>query len=339
MQVSVQNGRLKMIEPNPENLATPEGVCLKGLSYIERVYSPDRILHPLLRKQNSDKFERISWDAALSLLSSKLKHMHEAYGPQSILYYCGSGTKGLMNSVGLNFWHLFGGCTTTYGDLCWPAGLEASRLTLGENKHSDPWDIAKTKLIIMWGKNPAETNIHQMYYIEKALKDGAKLIVIDPRRTESSRLAHLHIQPRPGTDGALALAVANLLIDQNHIDQAFIKTNVHGYQAYKSAAKSMSAREAAKIADIPERLIQSLVDLIAENQPLTINAGFGMQRYTNSGQTIRAIIALLAITGNIGKPGAGWIYANLQSSIFDAVKDPLAFYPPKKPDHIVRVSI
>ncbi len=338
MQVSVHNGRLKMIEPHPENLATPEGVCLKGLSYVERVYSPDRILHPLLKKR-SDDFEQISWKSALDILTTKLKHFKESFGPQSILFYSGSGTKGLLNSVSLNFWHLFGGCTTTYGDLCWPAGLEATRLTLGENKHSDPWDIAHAKLIIMWGKNPAETNIHQMLYIEKALQKGAKLVVIDPRRTESSRMAHLHIQPRPGTDGALALALANWLVGQNMIDHDFIQKNVHGFAEFKSTAKSMTIEKAAAITDLPEEIILNLARLIAENQPLTINAGFGMQRYTNSGQTIRSIIALLALTGNIGKPGAGWIYANLQSAIFDTLKDPLAFYPPKNPDGKTRVSI
>ncbi len=251
-----------MIEPHPDNLATPEGVCLKGLSYIERVYSPDRILFPLLRKNNSEKFEQVSWEFALDLLTNKLKFFKESLGPQSILYYEGSGTKGLLNSVGINFWRLFGGCTTTYGDLCWPAGLEATRLTLGENKHSVPWDMARSKLIILWGKNPAETNIHQMLYIEQALQKGAKLVVIDPRRTESSRLAHLHLQPRPGTDGALALALANLLIEQNLTDKDFIEKYIFGFQEFKSGIKSMTVAKAADITDLSENMIYSLGYLI-----------------------------------------------------------------------------
>ena len=98
--------------------------------------------------------------------------------------------------------------TTMYGNLCWPAGLEAERLTLGDNRHNVPWDIENAKLIVLWGKNPAETNIQQMIFIEKAQEKGAKLIVIDPRRTPSSERADLLIQPRPGTDGAMAMAVA-----------------------------------------------------------------------------------------------------------------------------------
>ena len=192
MRVFIKNGRLRMIEPHPDNLATPEGVCLKGLSYVERVYSPDRLLYPLKKEESGQNFKRITWDEVFDLLTEKLAFFKDKYGAQSILYYTGSGTKGLLNEVGINFWRPFGGCTTTYGDLCWPAGLEATRLTLGENKHNTPWDISNSKLIILWGKNSAETNIHQMLYIEKALENGGKLVVIDPRRTQSSERAEIY---------------------------------------------------------------------------------------------------------------------------------------------------
>jgi anaerobic selenocysteine-containing dehydrogenase len=176
MKVEVENGRLRRIEAHPGNKATPEGPCLKGLSYVERVHSPNRILYPLQRKAGSEEFERISWDEALDTITKKLLYFRDEFGPQSVLYYSASGTKGLLNAIGANFWRLYGGYTTTYGDLCWPAGLEATRLTLGENKHNAPWDIANAKLIIQWGKNAAETNIHQMLYINQALENGAKLI-------------------------------------------------------------------------------------------------------------------------------------------------------------------
>ena len=126
------------MEPHPDNHATPEGACLKGLSYVERVRSPARILHPLHRKPGTADFERISWDDALNLIVSHLTRIRSETGAQSVLYYAGSGTKGLLNGVALEFWKLYGGCTTTYGDLCWPAGLEATRLTL-ENKNPPKW--------------------------------------------------------------------------------------------------------------------------------------------------------------------------------------------------------
>jgi anaerobic selenocysteine-containing dehydrogenase len=339
MRVEVENGRIRRIEPHPDNRATPEGVCLKGLAYYERIRHPDRILHPLHRRKGSDDFERISWEGAFDLISGKLEAYRKETGPQSILYYTGSGTKGLLNAVGLDFWKLFGGCTTTYGDLCWPAGLEATRLTLGENKHSAPWDLADARLIIFWGKNAAETNIHQMVFVEQALEAGAKLVVIDPRRTETAERADLLIQPRPGTDGALALAVAHLLIDAGHVDRPFIEEYVFGFPHFADSVQDFTPAQAAAITDVPEEQIQRLAEYLGTIRPATISPGFGMQRYTNSGQTMRALLALLAITGNIGEPGAGWVYANLQSHVFDTVKDPIAFYPPAKPDGIVRVSI
>jgi len=339
MKVHVQDGRLRRIEPHQGNKATFEGPCLKGLSYVERVHSPDRILHPLRRKSGSADFEQISWDEALSAITDKLLYYRETFGPQSVFYYSASGTKGLINAVGMDFWRAYGGCTTTYGDLCWPAGLEATRLTLGENKHNAPWDIENARLIILWGKNSSETNIHQTVYINRALDAGAKLVVIDPRRTESSERAELLIQPRPGTDGAIALAVARLLIEKGNIDADFIADHVAGYDEFAARVEHFTAERAAEITDVPVSYIHRLAEYIGTVKPVTINAGFGMQRYTNSGQTMRAMIALLAITGNIGEPGAGWIFANLQGDVFDAVKDPIAFYPPQTPDGVVRVSV
>jgi anaerobic selenocysteine-containing dehydrogenase len=175
MRVHVEQGEIRRIEPHVGNRATPEGVCLKGLSYVERVRSPDRILRPLHRNPGG-AFEPIEWDDALDLMVENLQRIRDESGPQSVLYYAASGTKGLLNGVGSSFWRLFGGCTTTYGDLCWPAGLEATRLTLGENRNSAPWDIVHSRLIVLWGKNPAETNIHQMPFVQQARESGAHVV-------------------------------------------------------------------------------------------------------------------------------------------------------------------
>jgi anaerobic selenocysteine-containing dehydrogenase len=338
MRVHVEQGEIRRIEPHTGNRATPEGVCLKGLSYVERVRSPDRIVTPL-RRTAGGWFEPISWDDALDLVLENLVRIREGSGAQSVLYYAASGTKGLLNQVGASFWRLYGGCTTTYGDLCWPAGLEATRLTLGDNRNSAPWDIANAKLIVLWGKNPAETNIHQMPFVQQARDAGACVVVIDPRRTETSESADLWIRPRPGTDGALALAVAHEVIRRDGIDREFIRDRVHGYDEFAELVRECTPDWAAAIAEIPAAQIRALGELVADTRPATISAGFGMQRYTNSGQTMRAILAILAITGNIGRPGSGWAYANLQSAVFDSVKDPLAFYPPEQPDGVMRVSI
>ncbi len=339
LKVYVENGRIRRIEANPDNKATPKGVCLRGLSYVERTHSKDRILYPMKRKKGTSDFEKISWKEALDTIEEKLRIIKEKFGPQSVFYYYGSGTKGLLNEVGGNFWRLYGGYTTFYGDLCWPTGLEATRLTLGENKHNAPWDIENAKLILLWGKNPAETNVQQMRSIDQAVAKGARLIVIDPRRTLSADRAELLIQPRPGTDGALALGIGHFLVKNNDIDKTFIDKHVLGFPGYKQMVLDFSPEKAAEITDIPVHYIRRLADEIAYGKPVSLCPGFGMQRYTNSGQGMRAMLALIAVTGNIGIPGAGWHYANLQSNIFDRVGDPLSSYPSEKPDGIARVSI
>ena len=338
MRVTVEEGRLRLLESHSENRATSEGLCLKGQSYIERVYSADRLLYPL-RRLTDGSFERISWEEALGVIAERLGAIRDQYGPKSVLFYSGSGTKGLMNDVALDFWRLFGGCTTTYGDLCWPAGLEATRLTLGDNRHSAPEDLARAKLILFWGKNPAETNIHQMRFVEQALDRGARLIVIDPRRTQTAEGAELLVQVKPGTDGALALGIAHLLVREGAIDRDFITRHVLGFEAFAEMVREYSPQRVATITDVPETVIERLAETIGQVRPVSLCSGFGMQRFTNSGQTMRALIALLAITGNLGQPGAGWIYANLQSHVFHAVKDPLALYPPAESSDSIRVSI
>jgi len=334
----VEDGRVRSIEPHSQNRATPEGPCLKGLSYVERANSPGRILYPL-RKTAEGTFEQISTEEAIEIIAAKMQALKSRYGAQSILFYASSGTSGLINGNSSAFWKLFGGATTMYGNLCWPAGLEATLLTLGENKHNAPWDLAHARMIVMWGKNAAETNVQEMIPLHEALEHGATYVVIDPRRTQTSEHANMLIQPRPGTDGALALGVAAYLIAQNLIDRDFIDRYVKGFEAFADYARQFTLEHTAAITDVPQDFIRDLAEAMGRTKPLTILPGYGMQRYTNGGQSMRAILALQVITGNIGISGACWHYANLQSLIFDAVKEPVSYYPPEEPDGIFRRSI
>lgn len=328
LSVTVEDGRVVAVDPDPSNPATAGGPCLKGLSYIERIYHPDRLTCPMAR-QKDGTYRRMGWGEALSRIAQKLKETKERHGPKSVLFYAGSGTKGLLNGCALGFWKAFGGCTTTYGDLCWPAGLEATRLTLGDNRQSAPWDIANARLIVMWGKNPAETHIHQMRYIEDALERGAKYVVIDPRRTQSAEGADLLLQVRPGTDGALALGLAHLILKAGKHDKSFIERHVLGFEAYRDQVEAWTPERTVDVTGVPEIHLRRLAEWMGDIFPMSICGGFGMQRYTNGGQTMRLLIALCAITGNIGKKGAGWVYANLATQVFGG-KDPLDFYPPEK---------
>lgn len=338
MNVRIENGRVKAILPDPSNRATAGGPCLKGLSYVERAHSHDRIVQPL-RRSGPGKFRSITWDEALDEIASNLIRYKSEYGPRSVLYYESSGMAGLMNQFGQRFWKLYGGATTTYGNLCWPAGLEAVRLTLGDNRHNAPWDLANSRLVIIWGKNPAETNIHQMVFIEQAAAAGARVVVIDPRRTPSAERADLLIQPRPGTDGALALALARELIARDRVDHDFIHSCVKGFREFSESVVDWTPARAAAITGVPEASIHLLADYLTQIKPMTLIPGYGMQRYPNGGQTIRCLLALSILTGNIGKPGACFHYANLQSYVYDAVKEPASYYPETDPDPAFRRTV
>lgn len=234
---------------------------------------------------------------------------------------------GLLNGVSTNFWKMFGGATTTYGNLCWPAGLEGTRLTLGANKHNAPWDLENAKLIVVWGKNPVESNIQQMIPIEKAQQKGAKYIVIDPRRTPSAERANSLYQLKSGTDGALALGLAREIIKNDWIDRDFIEKNVVGFDQFKERVEAYTPEKVADICRISAQSVIELAKLIGTVKPMTLVPGYGMQRYENGGQTTRCLLALSVITGNIGKKGGCWHYANLQSYIFDNLNEPESYYP------------
>lgn len=324
-KVKVENNKVIGIDPLPTIKTTPNGPCLKGQSYVERANSDARIRYPL--KKINGRFNRISWDEVLNLISNRLSKIREENNQHSVLYYSASGMFGLTNSICSKFWELFGGATTVYGSLCWAAGLEATRLTLGEIKHNIAWDLENAKLIILWGKNPAETNIQQMIFIEKAIEKGAKLVVVDPRRTKSYEIADLLVQPIPGTDAILALAIAKILIVEKKIDNNFIDKHVLGFDEFSDKIKEIDINEASRKCGISVTFIKKLAKLIAETTPMTIVPGYGFQRFSNGGQTTRSILALQIITGNIGKNGACWHYADLQSDIFSSTKEPLSYYP------------
>jgi anaerobic selenocysteine-containing dehydrogenase len=336
-RVQIENNKIRRILPYSGNLATPEGPCIKGLSYLERTYSPDRIIYPLI-KSASGKFQQISTYEALGIICDKLKSISNKYGSKSIFWYKGSGMSGLTNEIGHSFWKAFGGTTITYGNLCWPAGLEAVRLTLGSVKHNVPWDLENAKTIIIWGKNPAETNIQEIVFIANAREKGCKIIVIDPSRTPTADKADILYCPNPGTDAALALAIAKVLISDDLIDKEFINKHVKGFEEFRNSLRILP-EDAELITGIPASDIVELAKIIGGEGPVTFLPGYGLQRHLNGGQTIRALLTLCVLTGNIGKPGTGFNFANLQSYVFDKVKEPLSYYPDYQNDFPFRRTI
>lgn len=335
MLAEIEDGKLVRVAGDPANKATHGHLCLKGLAYPQRVYSPDRLLYPLRRngRRGGGKWRRISWEEAYTEITMQLQRIKAEYGPAAVLYYTYSGASGLLaEAFPLAFWHLYGGYTGTFGSLCWAAGLEATRLSYGENKHSAPWDLTNAKLIIVWGKNPASTNIQEMEYIEAAAEKGAELVVIDVMKTPTADKADIYLQPRPGTDGALALGLANVIISLGLQDEEFIEQHTTGFAAFKELAAQYPPERTAAITGVAARDIIDLAVHYAKTKPANIIFGYGPQRFSNGGQTVRAASLLPALTGNVGKRGGGWTYANLQGFL------PHTLPLPPVPEQ-VRVSI
>ncbi len=315
MLATVEEGRLVKIEGDPKNLATAGEVCVKGLSYVERVASRERLTSPL-RRNGKGKLEPVSWDDALDEIVAGLWSVRKETGPLGVLYYEGSGSHGALSGLSDAFWSPFGGITRAHGDLCWPAGLEATRLTYGANRHNHPNLTRESRFILLWGHNPAETNIHQWRLILEAQAAGATVAVLDPRCTDTTDAADIHFQPRPGTDGALALGLAQIIVTDGLHDGDFLRDHGEGVDAYLDRIAEFPPERTAEITGLEVGALRNLAISYARKKPSLLIAGFGLQRHSHAGQAMRAVALLPALTGNIGIPGGGWQYANLTSHVF-----------------------
>lgn len=296
------------IEGDPRNHVTRNFLCKKGMKHIEMMKHPDRLRKPLIKKNNY--WKEITWEEALELVASKLHQLRENYPTTSLIHWNHGGNVGLLKNIESRFFNAYGGVTVPVGSLCAGAGNEAQRYDFGRPLSHEISDVTNSKTIIIWGRNPVNTGLHLVPFLKEARKKGAYIILIDPIETESRKLANFYISPFPGTDGALALTIANILIKEGLIDKNFIEKHTVGFEEFKKYVHDFTLERGAKITGVKEEDIQFIAKKYGENKPSSIILGFGLQRYTNGGYTIRAIDALGAITGNIGIKGGGVNYNN-----------------------------
>lgn len=311
-----QDGELIKVMGEPDNPTSLGLLCAKGRNYPEYLNKKNRLLYPMkkVRGGEKDTFKQISWEEAYQMTCEQLSHCKERYGTESVLHYQGAGDFGMLSfEYAQGFWKQYGPITRTSGSLCDVAGATAIRYTYGDMKQNSRDDLANAKLIIIWGKNPQFTDIHSMKWINQALKKGAKLVVIDPRRSESAAKADLHIVTRAGTDGLLALGVARLLKDRGLLNQGFLDEHVYGAEQYLEYLDSLSLEDISDRTDVSLEQMQTLVDFVEKQPYYALVCGSGLQRYRNGGQTIRAIACLPPLTGSIGMSGAGLYYSDNQS--------------------------
>ncbi|WP_428908033.1 molybdopterin-containing oxidoreductase family protein [Niallia sp. Krafla_26] len=308
---TVEDGRITFITGNENNLYTKGRLCVKGNTYPRVVYSPDRIKYPMRQKgRGSGNWERISWDEAYTIIAKKILDIKKEYSttlPICLNKYSGNfnilnyASEGMLSSIGYT--------TRAQGTPCDPAGSDAQAFDMGTAYNSDPEDFVHAEYIILWGANPAWTSAHSMYFIEQAKEKGTKLVVIDPIITQTASKADEYIQINTSTDGAFALGMIRYIIDHELYDPEWVNNHSIGFNEFASyVKKNITVEWAAEKTGVPKEIIERIAREYATANPANIWVGFGMQRHTNGGSMVRAIDALAAMCGNIGKKGGGMNY-------------------------------
>ena len=300
---TVQAGIATRVQGNPEHPQTGGVLCNKVSRYTERSYHPERLLQPLRRTgpKGSGRFEPVSWDKALRDIATRLSAI-AARDPQAIVPYSYAGTMGLVQAEGMaaRFFNRLG-ASLLDRSICSAAGGEGLTQTLGGKVGMRVEFFAESKLIIIWGSNSIASNLHFWRYAQQAKRDGAKLVCIDPRRSETAEKCHEHIALLPGTDGALALALMHELIAHDWLDHDYIASHTLGWPALRERALQWSPERAATICGVPVEQIRQLArdygQSMVQQQPAAIRLNYGMQRVRGGGNASRAIACLPALIG------------------------------------------
>lgn len=308
MITTVEDGRAVSVRGNPDHPFTQGRLCVKVNDYQERVYSDQRILYPMRRSgpKGSGQFTRISWGAALSEIAGKWKTIIAEDGAKAILPCSYLGTQGIIN--GLNVGDpLFNklGATVAERTFCDSGACTAYLMTIGHTPGTDPESFVHSKYIILWACNTLSTNSHHWPYIKQAMKNGAKLVVIDPVRTRTAQQADWHIAIRPGTDAALALGLIHVITTEGLIDRDYVDNYSIGYDELAERAAIYTPDYVSGITGIAADDIRTLAREYATTPPAVIRIGVAVERHAGGGQTVRAISCLPALIGAWRHVGGG----------------------------------
>ncbi len=308
--VKEEQGKLMSIEPDSNQHITGKAICGKGKMHLQRLNHPERLRYPLLKQGSS--FKRVSWQQALEAMSWNINAALDKYGPLALLHFYDGGYGGILKNIESRFFSALGGCTVHKGSLCWGAGLAAQKIDFGAVLSHPHEDLINAKLIIIWGRNPAYTSIHLLPFIRQAKEKGSGVILIDPVQTATAKLSDDYIRVKPGSDGALALGLARVMISKGLFNKHYVEHNCSGFDRFSAACKEYTIDKTSELTGLPGETIEKLAVQYAESKPAAILIGIGLQRHSNGGNNVRAIDALAALSGNIGIPGGGANYANFR---------------------------
>ena len=337
MLITVEDGRAVKIQGDPAHPVTRGFLCAKVTKYLDRVYSPDRVLYPMRRvaakgiagegaratqsvratqsrqagtpvaPQSVQNFERITWDEALDEITARLKSIAAEFGSEAILPFSYGGTLGKLGyaSMDRRFFHRLGASQLSR-NICSDAGEAGVMSVYGANISTEPEQFRHSKCIIAWAANIHGNNVHLWPFIEEARRNGAKLIVIDPYRTRTAACADWHLPINPGTDVALALGMMHVIIKENLHDADYVARHTLGFDALRAKVQEYPPEKVAKWTGISAADIQKLAREYATVRPAVIRMNYGVQRSENGGMASRAIAMLPCITGSWKEIGGGF---------------------------------
>ncbi|HZT55337.1 MAG TPA: molybdopterin oxidoreductase family protein [Burkholderiaceae bacterium] len=330
IRVTVEDGRAIKVQGDPDHPPTHGALCTKVSRYPERTYHAERVLHPMKRvgPKGGGRFARVSWDEALADIASRLKAI-AARDAQAIVPYSYAGTMGLLQgeSMAARFFNKLG-ASVLDRTICSSAGGEALAATYGAKVGMHLEFYAESRLIVIWGSNSIASNLHFWTFAQAAKRRGAKLICIDPRRTETADKCHQHIALLPGTDGALALGLMHELIVHNWLDHDYIADHVDaaGWPALRERALQWPPERVAAVCGITADEVRTLARDYGSTRPVAIRMNYGMQRVRGGGNATRLIALLPALVGAWRQRGGGLLLSS--SGWFRGVRNDAALQRP-----------
>jgi len=325
-EVSVKNGVAVKLRGNSEHPFSQGELCPKVNRFLERVYSPERILYPLARTgpKGSGEFRQISWDEALTLVAQRIHSVIDDFGGEAVMPWGSAGTQGLiqMNSLDRRFFAKIGS-SRQVDSLCGATAKVGASLTIGSPLSSDPMDIEFSQLILLWGTNTRLANRHLWPFIEKARRRGAKVVVIDPLRTMTAESADVFVQPLPGTDVALMLAMMHILIRDDLVDHDYLEKYTDGFEELATEVAQWTPVRAAQVCGISVDDIESLARDYGTIRPSFIRTLIGAEHRQHGAMFFRTLTCLPMLVGAWREKGGGFArsvgsYAavNVDDSVF-----------------------
>ena len=314
--VNLRDGKVTKVEGDPESPANRGILCIKGYAAVERLYHPGRLKSPLKRAgaKGEGKWQKISWDEALQTIAEAMNSAKEKYGAESVVFAQGA-PKGFGPYLE-RLRNIFGTPNmVTAAHVCSVPRRTAAFVTYGQSAATGPdqagdLDYPST-CVLLWAANTAISDLPGYIRLEKALSQGTKLIVVDPRKTNFASRADLWLQPRPGTDLAMALAMINVILNEELYDKAFVSKWTVGFDKLQQHVQDNTPKWAEEITWVPAEQIETAARMYATTKPACIRDGNGFEENINSVQTARAIAILRTITGNLGVPGGEVDWAEL----------------------------